>query len=89
MQEILRDETNYKLTDTNIDNDIASEITKFCKINNEKLTKKQEDFRTKYISKTNHFNRLTKIDKLGEIKIAVKTQKSEYLQIPNPIDLKF
>ena len=38
-QEILKDFTNYKLIDTNIDNNI-SKITKFCKTPNKTLTKK-------------------------------------------------
>ena len=35
MQEILKDETDYKLIDTNIDNNIKSTITKFFKTYNE------------------------------------------------------
>ena len=41
-QEILKNETNNKLRDTNIDNNIISKTTKFCKIHNKSLTKKKK-----------------------------------------------
>ena len=41
IQEILKDETNYKLIDKNIDNNIISKITKFCKVHNQSQTKKE------------------------------------------------
>ena len=44
IQKILRNETNYKLIDTNIDNDIISVLTKFWKTYNETLTKKRKGF---------------------------------------------
>ena len=43
IQEILREETNYKLTDANIDNNISLKITKFYKIHYKTLTKKEKD----------------------------------------------
>ena len=43
----------------------------------------------KNIPRTSNFYGLSKIHKSKEIKIAVKTQKSEYEEIPNPSDLKF
>ena len=76
IQEILRDKTDYKLIDTNIDNNIISKIRKFCKIHNETLAKKEKFFLTKYIPKTNNFYRLPKIHMSKEIKIALETQKS-------------
>ena len=88
IQEILKDETNYKLIDTNIDNNI-SKITKFCKIHNKSLTKKEKDFLKNYISITSNFHRLPKIHKSKQIKNAGETWKSEYIEIPNPSDLKF
>ena len=39
-KEILKDETNYKLINTNINN-IISKTAKFCKIHNKSLTKKR------------------------------------------------
>ena len=41
LQKILKEETGYKLIDTNIDNNIISKITKFYKIHDEKQTKKK------------------------------------------------
>ena len=61
IQEILKDEANYKLIDTNIDNNIISKIIKFCKIHNKSLTKKEKDFLTNYISITSNFYGLPKI----------------------------
>ena len=43
------DEINYKLIDTNTDNDIISKITKFCKTHKETLTKKRKDFLNNFI----------------------------------------
>ena len=48
IQEILKDETNYKLIDINIDDNI-SKVTKFCKIQNKSLTYEEKDFLTNYI----------------------------------------
>ena len=74
IQEILRDETNNEIIYTNISNDIISKITKFCKIQNKTLTKKEKDFKTNYIPKTSHFNGLPKIHK-SEDKKKKKPQK--------------
>ena len=41
IQEILRDETNYKLIDKNMDNDILK-ITKYCKIHNKTFIEKKK-----------------------------------------------
>ena len=49
IQEILKDETNYNLTDANIDNNILK-ITKFSKIHNNSKTKKDKNFLKNYIS---------------------------------------
>ena len=38
---------------------------------------------------TSNFQGLPKIHKSEKIKIAVVTQKSEYIEIPGPSDLKF
>ena len=84
----MKDETSKKLIDTNTDNNIISKITKFYKIHNKSLTKKENDISTNYIPITSNFG-LPKIHKSKQIKNAVETQKSEYLEIPNPGDLKF
>ena len=55
MQEILKDETHYKSVDSNVDNNIILEITKFYKTRNETLTKKEKNSLTKYIPKTSNF----------------------------------
>ena len=39
--------------------------------------------------KSSNFYTLPKIHKSKQIKKAVETQKSEYIKIPNPSDLKF
>ena len=88
IQEILKDETNYKLIDTNIDNDIISKITKFCKIHKSQ-TKSEKDFLTNYVSITSNFYGLPKIHKSKQIKNDIETQKSECIEISNPSDLKF
>ena len=89
IQEISKDETNYKLIDTNMDNNAISKIIKFCKIHNKPPTKKEKDFLTNYTPITSNFYELPKIHKSKQIKNAVVTQKSEYIEIPNPNDLKF
>ena len=43
------DETNYKLINTKIYNDIISKLTKFYKMHNETLTKKEKYSITNYI----------------------------------------
>ena len=88
-QEILKDKTFYKLIDTNVDNNIISKITKFCKIHHKSLAKKEKDFLTNYIPTTSNFYRLPKIHKSKQIKNDVETQKFEYVEIPNPSDIKF
>ena len=45
---MLRDQTNYKLININIDNDIISRITKFCSILGETLTKKEKEIFTTF-----------------------------------------
>ena len=49
---------------------------------------KRKGLQTNYITKWSNFYGLPKIHKSEEIKIAVATQKSEYMEIPNPSDLK-
>ena len=73
IQEILRDETNYKLIDTNIDNYIISKITKFCKTHNE--TKKEIVSLSNYIPKTTNFYGLTNIPKSKEMKKSYRNTK--------------
>ena len=89
IQEILEDKTYYKLINTNVDSNIISKITKFCKIHNKLRTKKEKDFLTNYISITSNFYGLPRIHKSKLIKNAIETPKSEYTEIPNPSDLKF
>ena len=89
IQQILKDETNYKLIDTNIDNNLIFKIIKFCKIHNKSLTKKEKDFLTNYNRITSNFHGIPKIHKLKQIKNTLKTQESEYIEIPNPSDFKF
>ena len=86
---ILEDKTYDKLIDTNIDNNIISKIIKFCKIHNKTLIKKEKDFLTNHISKTSNFYGLLKIHRSKQIENAIETRKSEYIEIPNPSDLKF
>ena len=62
-----------------------SKITKFCKIHNKWLTKNEKDFLTNYILITKNFYGLPKIHNSKQI----KPPKSEYIEIPNPSDLKF
>ena len=88
IQEILKDKTYYKLIDTNLDNNIISKITKFYKIHHKSQTKKEKVFLTNYISINCNFYGLPKIHKSKKIKNAVETQKSEYIEIPNPSNLK-
>ena len=52
-------------------------------------TDKNKKIFPNYIPKSGNFHGLLKIHKSKEIKIAVKTQKSEYIQIPNSNNLKF
>ena len=61
-QEILKDETNNKLIDKNMDNNTILKMTKFCKMHHKSQTKKKEkDFLTNYISITSNFYGLPKI----------------------------
>ena len=83
-QVILKDETNYKLIDTNIDNNIISKITKFCKIYNKSLTKKEKDFLTNYISITSNFYGLPKVHKSKLIKKRRRNTKIWIYRYPEP-----
>ena len=58
-------------------------------MHNKSQIKREKDFLTNYISTTTNFYRLSKIHKSKQIKNAIETQKSEYIEIPNPSDLKF
>ena len=49
IQEILENKTYYKLIDTNVDNNIISKITKFCKMHNKSLTKKERLLNKPYL----------------------------------------
>ena len=75
IEEKLRDETNLKLIDTNLDNDVILKLTKFCKTLNETLNRKRKDFLFNYIPKTSNFYGLT-IHKSKEIKISVEREKN-------------
>ena len=68
---------------------IYKKSTNSCGMHNETLTKKENNFQTNYIPKTSNFHELPKIYKSKEIEIAVKTQKSKYIEIPDASDLKF
>ena len=64
-------------------------ITKLCTTHKEIRTKKEKDFLTNFNLKTSNFYRLPKVHKSEEIKTAIKLQKSGYIEILNPSDLKF
>ena len=51
--------------------------------------KKEKDFLIKFTPQMINFYRLPKLHKTQEIRIAVKTHKSEYIEIPNFSNLKF
>ena len=89
IQEILEDKTYYKLINTNVDSNMISKITKFCKIHNKSRTKREKDFLTNHISITRNFYGLPRIHKSKLIKNPIETPKFEYIVIPNPGDLKF
>lgn len=86
---MLNDKSNYKPIDANMDKKIISQINKFCAKYDDKLTKKEKDYLINFNSKTSNFYGLPKIHKSKEIKYAIETQKAEYIEIPNPKDLKF
>ena len=50
---------------------------------NKLITQKQKRFLTNFIPKTCNFYKLSKVHKPEKIKITVKTQRSEYTEIPN------
>ena len=84
-QEILDDKTNFKLIDTNVNSNIISKITKFCKIHNESQTKKEKDFLINHISITSNFYELPKIPKSKQIRkrrrnIKIRIYKNPKLQ---------
>ena len=69
IREILKDETNNKIIDTNVDNIIIPKITKFSKTHNKTQTKKKEkDFFTNYILKNNKISLTTKNHGSNEMK---------------------
>ena len=51
--------------------------------------KKAKNILTNFNSKTTYFNGLRKIHKSEVIKIGIKTQRSEYIEITNPSNLTF
>ena len=73
-QESSKDETNYKLTDSKIDNNTMSKISKFCKIPCKSLTNK-EDSLTNYIPKISNFFGEPKIHKSKQIKTSRRKTK--------------
>ena len=54
IQEISKEETNYKFIDTNMDINIILKNTTFSKLHNKSLTKKEKDL-TSYIPKSSNF----------------------------------
>ena len=58
-------------------------------MHNNILTKKETDYLTKFNHKTSFFYGLPKIHKSKQITSAITKQKSEYIQLPRPTDLKF
>ena len=73
IQDILENKTYYKLIYTNVDKNIISKITQFCKIHNKSQTKKEKDFLTNHISIPINFYELSKIHKSKQIKNAVES----------------
>lgn len=89
INELLNNQQYYQPIDTNIDNITISKIIKLCTKHNNILKRKEKDFLTNFIIKTNNLYGLPKIHKSEQIKYAISTQNSEYIQIHNPDDLKF
>ena len=89
IQEMLSDENSYKLVEKNFDTETMLKIKKLCTKYEKNLTKKETDFLTDFDPKTSNFYGLPKIHKSEEIKNAIETQRSEYIEILNPKDLKF
>ena len=70
---------------TKLDNDIRK-YKILLNIQWKSLTKKESDFLNNYILKSSNFYRLLKLHKSEEIKVAIETQKSEYIVIRNARD---
>ena len=81
--------SNHRLINTNMDNDIILKITKFCRMHNEILTKKQKHFQANYIQKTRSFYVLPKIHKSEEMKITVKAQNLNTYKFQTPVTSNF
>ena len=89
IQEMLNNETNFQLLEGNRDTKIIAKIKKLCEKYENQLTKKEMDYLVDFDAKTSNFYGLPKIHKSEEIKKAVRTQKSSFIETPNPGDLKF
>ena len=70
---IIKKILNDELLDANIDSKIISKITKFYRIHNKSVTKKEKDFSTDYIPQTSNFYGLLKVHKSEEIQKAIET----------------
>ena len=89
IQEMLDDQNYYKPIESNKDNHIIATIKKLCKKYENNLTKNEKKYLTEFDHKTSNFYGLPKIHKSTLIKEAINTQKSEYIEIKSPTDLKF
>ena len=89
IQDMLNDPNNYRQISENIDRNIISKIKKHCSKHKHILTIKETDYITNFISKTSNFYGLPKLHKSIEIETAILAQKSEYIELLEPKDLKF
>lgn len=89
MQEMLEDASTYEKLDQNIDRSIMNKVCTLVGKYQANLTKREISYLTKFDYKTSKFYGLPKIHKSKAIIDAINQQKTEYIKIPRPADLKF
>lgn len=83
------DTDTYKEITKNIDRKTLNKLQKLVEKHESTLTKKEADYLCNFESKTSNFYGLPKIHKSQEIVQAVNNQRSSYIRITRPQDLKF
>ena len=87
-EEILGDDSSYEKINSNDDSKIMKTITELTNKFTDELTDQEKKYLTKFEFKTSNFYGLPKIHRSQDITEAIQQQKTEVINILNPVDLK-
>ena len=87
-EEILGDDSSYEKINSNNDSKIMKTTTELTNKFTHELTDQEKKYLTKFEFKTSNFYVLLKIHSSQGITKAIQQQKTEVINILNPVDLK-